>query len=66
MKKYQKNYLIIFDDLEDNLFWYRKELESENKLIIKYKAQFFNKQLDKFIGIILQTTIKNKLEILYE
>ena len=66
VKKYQKNYLIIFDDLEDNLFWYRKELESENKLIIKYKAQFFNKQVDKFIGIIFTENYKNKLEILYE
>ena len=45
---------------------YFKELESENKLIIKYKAQFFNKQVDKFIGIIFTENYKNKLEILYE
>ena len=45
---------------------YFKKLESENKLIIKYKAQFFNKQVDKFIGIIFTENYKNKLEILYE
>ncbi len=40
-KKHNKDYFMIFDDIEDNNFWYRKELSNENKILIKYKDKYF-------------------------
>ena len=56
--KNTKDYLIIFDDLEDNLFWYRKELKNLNKLPIKYD--------NKYLGLIYSKNYEEKIREIYE
>jgi len=56
--KNTKDYLIIFDDLEDNLFWYRKELKNLNKLPIKYGS--------KYLGLIYSKNYEEKIREIYE
>tara|TARA_B100000700_G_scaffold330416_1_gene456574 strand:- start:1244 stop:2041 length:798 start_codon:yes stop_codon:yes gene_type:complete len=40
-KKHNNDYFMIFDDIEDNNFWYRKELSNENKILIEYNNKYF-------------------------
>lgn len=56
--KNTNDYLIIFDDLEDNLFWYRDELKHLNKIAIKYG--------NKFIGLIYSNKYQLKIREIYE
>ncbi len=41
VKKETNDYFIIFDDIEDNYFWYSKEIAKENKILIRYEKKFF-------------------------
>lgn len=56
--KNTKDYLIIFDDLEDNLFWYRKELKNLSKVAIKYES--------KYLGLIYSRKYEKKIKEIYE
>ena len=52
------DYLIIFDDLEDNLFWYRDEIKHLNKIAFKYG--------NKFIGLIYSNEYQLNIREIYE
>ena len=56
--KNTKDYLMIFDDLEDNLFWYRNELEHLNKIAIKYG--------NKYLGLIYSRNYEEKIREIHE
>ena len=58
VKKYRDNYLMIFDDVEDNLFWFDKKIKLEQKLLINYQ--------NKYIGIMYTNKFKDNLQMLYE
>ena len=47
----------MFDDLEDNLFWYRNELKQLEKIVIKYDT--------KFIGLIYSKKYVSIIRELY-
>ena len=50
VKRYRDNYIMIFDDVEDNLFWFDKKMISENKILIDYQ--------NKYVGIIFSDKYK--------
>jgi len=56
--KNSKDYFIIFDDLEDNLFWYRNELRLLNKTALKYG--------EKYVGLIYSDQYISKIKKIYE
>ena len=58
VKKHRDNYLMIFDDVEDNLFWFDKKIISENRILINYK--------NKYIGIIYSEKYRSSLGMFYE
>ena len=58
VKKFRKDYLMIFDDVEDNLFWYDRKIILENRVLINFQ--------NKFIGIIYSNKYKSKLRIFSE
>lgn len=58
VKKYRNNYLMIFDDIEDNLFWFDKKIKSKNRLLINYQ--------NKYVGMIYTNKYKESLEVLSE
>lgn len=55
--KNTKDYFIMFDDLEDNLFWYRNELKQLEKIVIKYG--------NKYIGLIYSKKYDSIIRELY-
>ncbi len=57
-KKHRDNYLMIFDDVEDNLFWFDKKLNSENRILINYQ--------NKYIGLIYSDKYKSSLRMFNE
>ena len=50
VKKYRDNYLMIFDDVEDNLFWFDKKIKLEQRVLINYQ--------NKYIGIMYTINLK--------
>tara|TARA_B100000214_G_C23968436_1_gene628891 strand:+ start:370 stop:1164 length:795 start_codon:yes stop_codon:yes gene_type:complete len=58
VKRYRDNYIMIFDDVEDNLFWFDKKMISENKILINYQ--------NKYVGIIFSDKYKSSLRMFDE
>lgn len=56
--KNTNDFFIVFDDLEDNLFWYRNELKHLNKIAIKYG--------NKYIGLIYSIKYESIIREIYE
>ena len=36
-----EDYIVLFDDIEDSLFWFRKEVSKLNKVLLRYEEKYF-------------------------